>query len=136
MSRTVDVVRMFIHDGERKLLLGKRAKGNKFAGKWELPGGFVESKESMIGAIARELLEETSLTLFNYSPIKTEIDTKSDKSAEYKVNYVLVQVESLADFNHNEKNSTECWQWFAQDEMPPSEMLLGNFTFDDGCFWK
>lgn len=51
------VVCAVIRDGER-ILLARRAPGEHLAGHWELPGGKVETDETLALALARELLEE------------------------------------------------------------------------------
>ena len=45
---------------DKKILLIKR-KNDPYKGKWALPGGFVEYKERVEDAVAREVCEETSL---------------------------------------------------------------------------
>ena len=45
-----------IQDG--KVLVARRAPGEKLAGMWEFPGGKVESHESVQQCIVRELAEE------------------------------------------------------------------------------
>jgi len=42
------------------VLLLKQSQGNKF---WTLPGGKVRMRESLVGALKREVLEETSLKI-------------------------------------------------------------------------
>ncbi|QEF96875.1 Nucleoside triphosphatase NudI [Stieleria maiorica] len=51
-----------IVDSENKLLLVRRAR-NPGKGQWGLPGGFVDSGESVEDALAREVYEETRLRL-------------------------------------------------------------------------
>lgn len=46
---------------DNKVLLTRRAPGEKLAGMWEFPGGKVESNESLYECVTRELKEELSL---------------------------------------------------------------------------
>jgi ADP-ribose pyrophosphatase YjhB (NUDIX family) len=57
---------------EGQVLLGKRASGSFLAGKWCLPGGFIEFEEDFIFSAVREVKEETNLdieveSIFNVS---------------------------------------------------------------------
>lgn len=47
---------------DEKILLSQRAAG-PFAGKWDLPGGFVEERESADEGIRREMKEELGIDL-------------------------------------------------------------------------
>lgn len=49
-----------VMDQEGRLLLVKRAK-EPAAGRWSLPGGFIEGEESPVEGVKRELQEETGL---------------------------------------------------------------------------
>jgi 8-oxo-dGTP diphosphatase len=60
-SLTADVVALAFDGSELRVLLIRRAH-EPFAGKWALPGGFVEPTESAAQGAARELLEETGLS--------------------------------------------------------------------------
>ena len=61
-SVTVDML-IFAVDksGENKRLLLIKRKNHPYLGCWALPGGFVEMKESLREAAARELEEETGV---------------------------------------------------------------------------
>lgn len=48
---------------DQKVLLTRRAPGEKLAGKWEFPGGKVEENESLQECVVRELNEELSLSV-------------------------------------------------------------------------
>jgi 8-oxo-dGTP diphosphatase len=48
---------------EGSVLLGRRASGSFQAGKWCLPGGFIEFDENFIMAAIREVKEETNLDI-------------------------------------------------------------------------
>lgn len=45
---------------EGKILIGKRAEGQKMDGKWEFPGGKLEPGETPEEALKREIMEEFS----------------------------------------------------------------------------
>jgi len=57
---TVDTV-LFSGTGPSLKILLIQRKQNPFAGRWALPGGFVDMDETLETAVARELEEETGL---------------------------------------------------------------------------
>lgn len=59
---TVDLSIFTIRNGQLCILLIKRG-GHPEIGKWALPGGFVNTDESLDTAAARELVEETNITI-------------------------------------------------------------------------
>lgn len=48
-----------------KILLTRRPLDKPLGGQWEFPGGKLEDNESPIGALQRELREETGLEIFD-----------------------------------------------------------------------
>lgn len=57
-------VKAVIFDHQRRCLLLRRSSANRnFVGKWEFPGGKVDSGEDFETALLREVREEASLTV-------------------------------------------------------------------------
>ena len=50
-------------DGEYQVLFAQRPHGKAYAGYWEFPGGKIESGESVIDALIREIDEELGLRI-------------------------------------------------------------------------
>ena len=50
-------------DAEGRYLLGQRPEGKPYAGYWEVPGGKIESGESVFEALKRELQEELGIDI-------------------------------------------------------------------------
>lgn len=63
-----------------KFLISKRQKGKHLADYWELPGGKVETDESRLQALSRELYEEINITPVNVSAFKQVRHDYKDRS--------------------------------------------------------
>jgi ADP-ribose pyrophosphatase YjhB (NUDIX family)/quinol monooxygenase YgiN len=88
-ARPIAGVGAIVVDGQRRVLLVKRANP-PLAGRWSLPGGRVELGETLVEAVAREVLEETGLVV-KVGPLVDVIDRihrDSDGRVEY--HYVLL----------------------------------------------
>ena len=75
-SLTVDVALVTREKTPRVLLI--RRKAAPFAGKWALPGGFVDEGERLIDAARRELKEETGLEAADLEQLQTFGDPGRD----------------------------------------------------------
>jgi 8-oxo-dGTP diphosphatase len=75
-SLTVDVALVTQENTPRVLLI--RRKADPFAGKWALPGGFVDENEPLIDAARRELKEETGLDVADLIQLHTFGDPGRD----------------------------------------------------------
>lgn len=69
-SVAADAVILKFSDGRLRVLLIQR-KHDPYAGKWALPGGFVEMTESISAAALREVFEETGLRGLDLVPLET-----------------------------------------------------------------
>jgi 8-oxo-dGTP diphosphatase len=73
---TVDVVLVTREPQPRVLLI--RRKHEPFAGKWALPGGFVDMNETLETAARRELIEETGVRIADLEQLHTFGDPERD----------------------------------------------------------
>lgn len=76
----VAVIERLNPQGQREILIAKRADDAHQGGLWEFPGGKIEPDETIVEALARELFEELGITV-----------TLSDKSSGKAIN-PLIQV--------------------------------------------
>lgn len=109
---------------DEKLLLGKRI-GKRGYGTWCLPGGHFEFGESLTGAAARELEEETGLKASNLE--FTQLINQPLEDCHY------VHVNFLANEWEGEPRVTEPdkfaeWRWFDLSALP-EDIFIGHQQF-------
>jgi 8-oxo-dGTP diphosphatase len=61
--RTIRVVAGALFDSQGRVLIAQRPAGKHMAGRWEFPGGKIDTGESELEALRRELLEELGVRL-------------------------------------------------------------------------
>lgn len=113
----VDVVALAYSKGELHILLVQR-KYEPFAGRWVIPGGFVETDEELEDAAIRELREETNLKgdipFFTQSGAYGKVDRDPRKR--------IVSVAYIVLLNHlpKVKGETDAQdaKWYALDKLP------------------
>lgn len=79
----VDCVGALVYDEEHRLLLIRRAH-DPGAGLWSIPGGRVEPGETDPEAVAREVLEETGLTV-TVGPLVGEVERPGPPGTTYVI---------------------------------------------------
>lgn len=101
---------------DHQFLLGKR-KNSHGAGCWQFPGGHLEFNESIEACAAREILEETGITIKN---LRLTTFTNDIFKQEHK-HYVTLFV--LADYDAGivqvkEPDKCDEWGWFSPEDLP------------------
>ncbi|MEM8593779.1 MAG: 8-oxo-dGTP diphosphatase MutT [Pseudomonadota bacterium] len=95
-----------------QVLVSLRHQNAHQGGRWEFPGGKVESNESIESALARELKEELALVVTAYEPLMTIEYVYPDKA-------VCLHVHLVLSFD-GEPQSMEgqAFKWVAVTELP------------------
>ena len=91
-------------------------KNEPFAGQWALPGGFLDEKESLEQAAARELQEETGLLVSELVQTKAYSDPNRDPRT--RVISVGFMVEAPAGSIAVANDDAAKASWFSLEEMP------------------
>lgn len=68
MTKIVDVAAGILLQPNGRFLLASRPADKVYAGYWEFPGGKLETGETAIQALARELHEEMGITVSHATP--------------------------------------------------------------------
>jgi 8-oxo-dGTP diphosphatase len=115
-SVTVDVALVTVGPGPKVLLI--RRKHDPFAGRWALPGGFVDENERLIDAARRELKEETGLDHADLEQFHTFGDPGRDpRGWTVSVAYLARVVPEL--LNPTAADDADEVGWFPLADPPP-----------------
>jgi mutator protein MutT len=113
-----------VGDEEGRVLLSKRAV-NPFAGRWDVPGGFVEEGEHPVDCLRREFREEAGIELADERLLGIWIDRY-----EYKRRVVatlnVYYTARIADGTPEAADDVAELRWFARDEVPVGELAFGH----------
>jgi len=114
---TVDCVVFGFDQGGLQVLLIQRGLA-PFKGKWALPGGFVEERETLDEAARRELLEETGLTDVYLEQLYTfgAVDRDPRERVVSVAYYALVK---LAGHHPTGASDASDAAWFSVGNLPP-----------------
>lgn len=100
-----------------KILLGKR-KGSHGSGSYQIPGGSMEFGEDFQDCAARELMEETGLTLVG--PVE-HIGFTNDKFLDEGKHFVGLYVRAtsvVGEPQTMEPDKCDGWDWYDPKELP------------------
>jgi 8-oxo-dGTP diphosphatase len=114
-SVTVDVVVLTRERRPRVLLI--RRKHEPFAGKWAIPGGFIDMDETLEASARRELREETGLEVGELAQFGVYGDPGRDPRGRTISVAYLARVEAPPD-NLNAADDAAELGWHRLDELP------------------
>lgn len=116
-SLTVDCVVFGLDEEDLKVLLIQRDL-DPFAGKWALPGGFVQMDESLEEAARRELAEEAGVSNVFLEQLFTFGDVVRDPRGRV-VTVTYYALVKLSDHKVVAATDARNAAWFAVDDVPP-----------------
>ncbi|MCL1142057.1 8-oxo-dGTP diphosphatase MutT [Shewanella gaetbuli] len=96
LTKRVHVAVGVILNNNKQILLAKRHGHLHQGGKWEFPGGKVESDETVTQALIRELKEEVNITVNSSAPFM-------DISHNYPDKHVRLDIHLVTDFSGEAK---------------------------------
>lgn len=108
-------------DGEGRVLLARRAF-EPYAGKWDLPGGFLDEGEHPLEAVRRELAEETGLEVEPLEFVGAWIDRYGDgDEAPFTLN--LYWTARVTGGTPSPADDVAELHWFRLDALPPEREI-------------
>jgi mutator protein MutT len=115
-----------VGDDDGRVLLSRRAH-DPVAGKWDLPGGFLEEGEDPLDCVMRELREEAGIGLAEPRLLGIWIDRY-----EYKRRLVatlnLYYSARIGEGTPEPADDVAELRWFAPDDVPAGELAFGHIT--------
>jgi 8-oxo-dGTP diphosphatase len=113
---TVDII--LVTRGLHPKVLLIRRKHDPFAGKWALPGGFVDMDETLEAAAHRELREETGLEVKKLEQLHAFGDPSRDPRGR-TIAVAYLAVVDLAKLNPRAGDDAAEAGWFSLQKPPP-----------------
>ena len=110
-----------VRDEAGRILLGRRA-GEPEAGKWDLPGGFLEEGEHPLHALLRELREETGLEIEPLELVAIELDVYGE-GPEAPSTLNLYWTARPVSGEPEAADDVSELRWFAPEELPGDDEL-------------
>jgi 8-oxo-dGTP diphosphatase len=120
---------ILILNNKNRILLGER-KNSWYSGYFGLPGGRLESTETILNGASREVLEETGLTLTDFSYVG--VVREWQKSHNFITFGFVTKIKSEKPKN-TEPTKCKGWEWFSFDNLP-EKLLIGHKAIIDMYF--
>lgn len=117
-----------------KILLAKRAGHLIEAGKWTLPGGYMNRDELVIEAAKRELLEETGWEAKNLKLFRISDNPNKPDGNNQNVNLIFIG-EPIKQ-SGSPDNEVDDLEWFPLNQLPKSQQIAFDHEEDIELYKK
>jgi len=128
-------VGIMLIDSENRVLLGHRIKENEKPS-WCFPGGKIEAHESLQQSAARELFEETNLSVDpnQLIPFVSFIDRQNVGVNLTTGLYIKLNSDEIKQYlKVTEPHIFECWKWVGLNELPENIFFASKVMLDFWC---
>lgn len=102
MMKRIDVVCGVIYNKEGEIFIAKRKKGKHLECYWEFPGGKIDSEETHIEALSRELKEEFNMNVIVLKYMGNNIHQYPNFEVNLIAYKCLYQTSNLELIDHDE----------------------------------
>ena len=123
-----------VWDGDGRVLLSRRA-ADPAAGKFDLPGGFVEEGEHPADCAIRELEEEAGITISDLEPLGIWMDRYEYKGRTIETLNVYYAARIRDGDTPEPADDVAEFCWFAPDDRPGDELAFEHIA-DVVSVWR
>jgi 8-oxo-dGTP diphosphatase len=117
----VDVL-ILLQRPDGRILLTERAGGIYLAGMWAVPGGKVDAGEDVVAAAAREVYEETGVTLSRDHLTYVGVTHHRPPHLDSRIGFGFLATTWTGEPRNNEPEKCSQVAWFPPDDLPESTM--------------
>ena len=123
--KRINVAVGVIINSQNQILISKRHEHLHQGGKWEFPGGKIESGESTQQALIRELKEEVNLDVNSTKPFMAQ-------SFDYPDKHVYLDIHLVTDFSGNAEGiEGQEIKWVAKTDIRDYQFPDANYVILD-----
>ncbi len=131
-----------IFNKKNEILITRRSKHIREPGKWCLPGGHFDGGEDWVGALRREVAEETGLTVRAEQLVgiysNPELTVTEEPIKEGHFGQFLVILFKVTEFEGEVRltDEVDAWDWFPSSKLPEPMIKSHPIRVEDAYRFK